>query len=272
MAAIGQSRPAAPSSNIRTPLFIAGVALALLAFLLMLAFGLLFAKGGQNANPVQVVVASRDIDPREAISPDLVTVATLPSNAIPPHAFLRIPDLNGFSARVQIYKGQVVTANLVASNPDQLVSGDASTYLPIPAGYVAITLPSGEQQAVAGFIAQGDYINVIVEVSTDKFSKANPRSVTRTVFTNVHVIRVGPQSVVPRQGVAQGLSSSITVVMTLCDAQYMNWFLINASVKYALIPYKDYLQSAADPACTTTSQPAVVGPSAVNARWHFMDG
>lgn len=256
----------------RTPLFIVGIGLALLAFLLMLAFGLLFARGPQGGNPVQVVVASRDLDPREAISPDLVTTASMPSTAVPPHAVLRIADLTGFSARVQIYKGQVITANMVAANPDQLVSGDASSYLPIPAGYVAITLPSAEQQAVAGFIAQGDYINVIVEVNTEKFSKANPRSVTRTVFTNLHVIRVGPQSVVARQGAPQGVTSSITVVMTLCDAQYMTWFLDNASVKYTLIPYKDYAQAPADPTCATTSQPAVVGPASVNGRWHFLDG
>ena len=39
MAAIGQTRPAR-TTNIRTPLFILGVGLALLAFLVMFAFGM----------------------------------------------------------------------------------------------------------------------------------------------------------------------------------------------------------------------------------------
>jgi len=267
MAAISQTRPAR-TTNVRTPLFILGVGLALLAFLVMFAFGILFANRSQTGSQVRVVVAAQDIDAREPITPDMLTTAAIPSTAVPPHSFLRAGDLTGSSALVAIYKGQPITANVVASNPDQITP---SSFLPIPQGYVALTLPTSEQQGVAGFIAQGDYIDVIATVNTQLFSTVNPRQVTRTVFTSVYIIRVGPQSVVPRQGQGQGLSSSVTVLMSLCDAQYMDWLLSNASLKYALLSYHDYAKEQAPPdsACPSTTAPGLIGPAQVQGRWGF---
>src|SRR5207253_4296316 len=236
MAAIGQTRPA-PTTNIRTPLFMLGVGLALVAFLVMFAFGIIFANRSQTGSQVRVVVAAQDIDARELITPDMLTTAAIPSTAVPPHSFLRAADLTGFSALVEIYHGQPITGNVVASNPDQITP---SSFLPIPQGYIALTLPTSEQQGVAGFIAQGDYIDVIATLNTQLFSPVNPRQVTRTVFTSVYVLRVGPQSVVPRQGQAQGLTSSITIIMSLCDLQYMNWLVTNGTLRYALLSYHDY--------------------------------
>ena len=192
---------------------------------------------------------------------------------MPPNAFLHVSQLTGYSAIVQIYKGQAISDNLVAANDDLLTAG-ASAYLPIPDGYVAATLPTSEQQGVAGFISQGDYINVIAVANTALFSPRNPRSVSRTVFSSIHVIRVGPQSLVQKQGQVQGLSSSITVVMTQCDWNYMEWLLINATLKYTLLAYHDYNTTPPQPdaSCPSTSASVIVGPGLVDARWHFLEG
>ena len=109
---------------------------------------------------------------------------------------------------------------------------------------------------------------MIATVNTQLFLSANPRQVTRTVFTSVYVIRVGPQSTVPRQGQAQGLSSSITVLMSLCDAQYMDWLLSNTTLKYALLSFHDYTKQQAPPdaACPSTTAPGLIGPAQVQGR------
>jgi len=138
-----------------------------------------------------------------------------------------------------------------------------------------MTMPTDEQEGVAGYIAQGDYINVIAAVNTDLFSKVNPRTVIKTVFTDVYVIRVGPQTAVPKQGQPQGLASSLTVVMSTCDAQYMEWLLVNATVRYTLLSNHNYGNdplAKPDPSCPPTSEPPVVGPAAVDARWGFLKG
>ena len=248
-------------------MFLAGVALALVAFIAMLVIGAALSNrstGGQSP----VVVAAEDIPARAPITAGMLSVAQLPASAVPPKAFSRPADLSGYSALVGILKGQALTANLVTNSPDQLGAATAA-YLPIPEGSIALTLPTNEQQGVAGYVAQGDYIDVIATVNTGLITPVNPRMVTRTVFNNVLVIRVGPPSVTPKQGQVQGLASSITVVMSLCDAQYMEWLIVNASLKYALLSYHDYSTTpTAQPAsCPPTTQPRAVGPAQVDARW-----
>ena len=271
MATIGQARPGS-TTIVRTPLFVLGVALALLAFLAMFAFGLLFSRGVSSASDVRAVAAVRDIQPREPITPDMLTFGSIAS-AGAQNAFLKLTDLNGFAAVVPIYKGEVITRNLVSSNPDD-ITGAVSSYLPIPAGYVAMTLPTSEQQGVAGYVAQGDYIDILATLNTNLFLKGNERQVTRTVFTNVHVIRVGPASTLPKQGQPQGVSSSLTVTLSLCDAQYLSWLITNATLKYTLLSFHDYSATApsADPGCPATSAPNVIGPALVDSRWAFTRG
>lgn len=252
-------------------MFIVGVALALIAFLAMFAFGILFARGSQGTSQVTVVVASQDIQPRQPITLDLVTTTSLASNAVPPRAITRLTDVTSYFAQVTIYKGEVISANLVASNPDAITAGTYSAYLPIPTGYVAVAIPSAEQQAVAGFIAQGDYINVIATADLSEFASNRHGSVTMTVFTDVLVIRVGAQSAAPGAGQAQGVSSSLTVLMTQCDANFITWLLANSTLKYELLSSKDYQTSppAANQACPGTKAAHGVTAAAVDARWSF---
>lgn len=282
MAAVGQLRPAPPSApnppaaaNVRTPIFLVGVALALIAFVAMLTFGIVLARGSSAGKDVPVVIASQDIGAREPILPDMVQVSSIPQTALPPHAIVRVSDLAGSAALVPIYKGEAITDNIVSSSPDQL-SLITSAFLPIPAGYVAITIPTSELQGVGGYPAQGDYINIVATVNTQVFQPGDPhpRLVTETVFTSVKIIRVGPLTEAPKEGQAQGVVGSLTVLMSLCDAQYMAWFKQNATLAYVLLSYKDYQPSvpAANPECPATVAPGVVGPKAVDARWKFTQG
>src|SRR5260370_13749053 len=94
------------------------------------------------------------------------------------------------------------------------------------------------------------------------FSPLNPHMATKTVFTNLHVIRVGPASASPKEGQSIGVASSITVVLTQCDSQYLDWLVANVTLKYVLLAFQDYDPKPAspDPSCPLTSAPAVVVP------------
>jgi pilus assembly protein CpaB len=266
--------PDRPRSRVRTPLFLLGVGLALLAFIAMFSFGIIFANRSLPGNQVSVVVAAEDIQPREAITATMVTVTQMPAAALPPHALVRVADVRGTSALVAIYKGEPLTPNLVSSNPDQLATSGLA-YLPIPDGYVAITLPTGELQGVAGYVAPGDYINIIATANSDLFFSKPSRLTSKTVFTDLRVIRVGPPSAGPKQGQTFGVVGSLTVVLSQCDAQYLEWLLSNVTLKYVLLSYKNYESDSLafpDPGCPATKAPPVVGPAAVDARWGFTKG
>ena len=67
----------------------------------------------------------------------------MPASAAQPRYFTQPAQLAGAYALVDIAKGQSLTANLVATNPDLIPAGTPS-YLPIPKGFIAMTLPTGE--------------------------------------------------------------------------------------------------------------------------------
>ena len=218
----------------------------LLALLVIAAFVLVALNAGNaSSSPtMSVVVATKDLQPRLPITADSVAMATISVPASYPKVyFSRIQDVQGTVPLVAIASGQAVTVNEVAK-PSQAL-GAQSEYLPIPKGYVAITIPTSEQQGVANFIQQDDYISVIATVS------AAGKVASKTIFTNLHVIRVGTQG----SGTASNSSaSSLTVVVTECEAEVITWFLTYAALKYSLESYKDYLQSGVetpDPKCPT---------------------
>jgi Flp pilus assembly protein CpaB len=229
----------------RRPFTLLGI---LLALLVIAAFVLVALNAGNASNSptLSVVVAAKDLQPRTAITADSLQMQTISVPASYPKVyFSRLQEVQGTIPLVAIAAGQAITSNEVAK-PSQAL-GSQSEFLPIPQGYVAITIPTSEQQGVADFIQRDDYISVIATVST------GGKVATKTVFTNLHVIRVGTQA-----SATSGSSnaSSLTVVVTECQAEVITWFLTYAALKYSLESFHDYLHTGTetpDPKCPTVA-------------------
>ena len=244
-----------------------GTVLAVVAFLA--AAGLASAPFLFPASPLgtKVVVAKTNIAARTRITQaDLEMSAISP---VPPQAFTSIAAVVGKGARVDIPAGEAVTANLIAAAPD-LVSSSDVTYLPIPQGYVAVAIPTSEQAGVAGYVQVGDRISILASVNTQVFGSGQAVLSVRTVFRDLMVLRVGPVATT-QGGSASQVSTSLTVLMTACDSEYMFWLLNNATLKYELESYRDYgaTPTQPDPACQSVLAAKGVGPVEVNKRWSF---
>jgi len=213
----------------------------------------------------RVVVASHDIKARTVITASDLTLASF--NPAPPQAFTAVKDVAGRGARVDILSGQPVSANLVAPSGDLLSSSDVA-YLPIPRGWVAVTVPTGEQVGVGGYVQVGDRITILGTINTSAFGQSPGRNVVLTVFRDVDVLRVGPANGGSTTGV---VTSSLTVLMTGCDSEFLFWLLNNASLKYELESYTDYqgLPTQPDSKCPSVSSATGVGPKDIDNRWHF---
>jgi pilus assembly protein CpaB len=244
---------------------VVGAILAVLAFGTAAAVASLPLLGGSSTG-TKVVVARNAIAARTRIqSSDLELKAISPT---PPESFTDLATVAGKGARVDIPAGSPVTANLITQTPDQLSNSD-NTFLPIPSGYVAVTVPTSEQVGVAGYVNVGDRINVLATISTSAFGASRSVPVVRTVFKDLNVIRVGPATTA-QAGSAQ-LTSSLTVLVTTCDAEYLYWLLNNAILKYELESFIDYgaTPTQPDPACQSIASAGGVGPLEVDKKWHF---
>ncbi len=215
-----------------------------------------------------VVVASHDIKARTLIqASDLALAKVQPE---PPLAFTALKDVIGKSARVDIPGNSPVTANVVASSSDLVSSSDVA-YLPIPKGWIAVTIPTSEQIGVGGYVQVGDHITMLATINTSTFGQNPGIAVVRTVFRDVDVLRVGPPTASGSSIPATAVTSSLTVLMTACDSEYLFWLLNNATMKYELQSYNDYgnLPTSPDSKCPNVSAPTGVGPRDIDSRWHF---
>lgn len=241
---------------------IGGAALAVAAFVAaagVASFPYLFP----SQTGTSVVVARNGIPARTKIASGDLMLKVI--NPTPPDSFTNINDVAGKGARVDIPAGAAVTSNLVASSSDLLSSTDI-TYLPIPSGYLALTIPTSEQLGVGGYVQAGDRIQMLASINTSTFG-SNPGVVAvRTVFKDVYVIRVGP---VNSEAVGPAITSSLTVVVTACDAEYLDWLLSNAELKYELESYKDYGATPSGSDNTCKPGPTGVGPKEIDKRWSF---
>ena len=268
-----------------------GLILALVAAAGVYFLGSLGGGGAIGGGPTQtVVVAKGPIALRHTITKDDLDILKNVSTNVT-NVYTNVNDVIGLIAQIQITKGNVITKDMLGKDIGLISAGSAPAYLPLASGYVALTIPTSEQTGVAGHITLGDYITVVASGKTTDFpaKKAAPTTgtpgspnVSKTVFTNVRIIGLGPATanIQPASGAATvggsapvgGVTSSLTVEMTQCDAEYLTWFLSTMQVKYTLESFADYLAqppSAPDPTCQTVDAAHGVTVKQVDARYHF---
>jgi Flp pilus assembly protein CpaB len=238
----------------RRPFTLLGV---LLAILVIVAF-VLVALNASTANAISqqtVVVAKVALKPRVPISAADLTTQRIPTGEWAEY-FTSPGQVQGMVPLVAIAEGSVITSNEVAKAGEAL--GPNSEYLAIPQGYVALTIPTSEQQGVGNYIQPGDYISVIATVSTAG------KVASKTIFTQLHVIKVGTQ-----EASSGSAASSLTLVVTQCEAEILTWFLSYAALKYTLESYKDYSpgEQAPDPKCPSVKDAQGVTLKTIQAAY-----
>jgi Flp pilus assembly protein CpaB len=246
----------------RRSLFMAGVLLAIGAFVVTFLLGsFMVLRSQQIIGGVSVVVASRDIQAREALNSGSVQIVSYPSNLVPNGAMTGIAQANGKFAVRAIGKGEVFTPAMVSAQPVD-ANGAVQAFLPIPEGSVAFTIPTSELRGVGGYVAPGDYLDVIATVNSGMFGAKTPKLVTKTIITNLYVLRVGPQNPAG-QSAATGVVSSLTVIINSCDAEMWSWMLAisatgdgSITLRYVLRSFQDYPKTSPSPGAGVSASPA----------------
>jgi Flp pilus assembly protein CpaB len=245
-------------------------------------YGTLFGGGGGGvlSGGTSVVVAAQAIPVRHQITDADLTTTKISGTLT--NTYTQTKDVKGLIAELQISKGSLITSDMLARDVGLIPAGSAPAYLPLASGYVAMTIPTGEQQGVAGHITLGDYITVIASANV-VIPPAPAKIVSKTVFTNIHIIGLGPAvaNVQPAsgaaapggtQGTTSGLTSSLTIEVTQCDAEFMTWFLQNMTIRYTLESFNDYLKqppTTADPTCQTIKDAHGVSFKQVDDKFGF---
>ena len=283
--------PARPRPGGGRLFIIVGLLLAVLAGGGVFLLGSLGGGGGGLAggSRITVVVAATQIPLRAPIKSEDLTTEDVSGVFV--NTYSKVSDVVNLIAQVNISKGTVITSDMLVKDAGLITTSNAPAYLPLASGYVAMAIPTSEQVGVAGHITIGDYITVIASASRQLFSKTGqqqgpPQQVIRTVFTNVRVIQVGPAQINVQpaggssaantnQGQVGGVTSSLTIEVTQCDAEFIVWFLANSvTLKYTLESFHDYQPppTGPDPACLNVNSSKGVGAADVDKRFNFSTG
>ena len=164
----------------------------------------------------------------------MVTIVQFSSEQAPPFAYRTKEVVVGKFAAIPIHKDSAIIDYDLVSDPSG-VQPAKQAFLPIPKGMVAMQIPTGELVGIGGNIQPDDRIDVIVSYNPNP-ADTRQKTKTQTTFTNLQIIRVGPAGGTN----ARGITSSLTVIVTLQQAQELKWLLDNTNYKYVLRSVQDY--------------------------------
>jgi pilus assembly protein CpaB len=179
---------------------VAGVAAVLLA-----SRWLGLQTGGERST---VLVARSDLDLGQAITAEMLQPVAWPAGAQPVGSFNDVKLLQGRVVRASIYKGEPVLEPKLA--PEGTKAGLDSI---IKAGHRAITVKVNEVVGVAGFLAPGSYVDLLVNIKDDR-----DRAISRVVLERIMVLAVAQEARRPDETKAR-VVNAVTLEMTPGQAE-----------------------------------------------------
>jgi pilus assembly protein CpaB len=162
-----------------------GIFLAVAAFIGIVVI-LQGGGGGGSSTPAvatttKIVVAQADIPLGSKITADMVTTKEVDIPA-PANTYGDPSYVIGQTARASVLSGQAITGDTI--NP----SGTGVTTIEVPPGKVAIAVQVDQVSGVGTVIRAGDYIDMVVAITGDKFPVVtlNPTDKSVTVVSGIN--------------------------------------------------------------------------------------
>src|SRR6202140_1924928 len=216
-------------------LMIGVLALALGAFVSLLVYKNLRGKGPSNDEAgAEGAVAADDIQVGARIEEHDVRLVQFPASAVPTGAYSKRSQVLGRGVIIPIAKGEFIL-------PSKLAPENAGSGLPslIPPGMRAVSVRVNEVVSVAGFVAPGTRVDVLLTGTPNGSSEPQ----TTTVLQNVAVIASGHTLERNASGEAQS-TPVITLLASPEDAERLTLASSEGKIQLSL---RNPLDTHADP-------------------------
>lgn len=150
-----------------------------------------------------VLVATTDLELGQAITAQMLQPVAWPAAALPDGAFNDVKKLEGRVVRTSIYKGEPVLEPKLA--PEGTKAGLDSVIKP---GHRAITVKVNEVVGVAGFLAPGSFVDLLVNIKDDR-----DKEISRVVLERIMVLAVAQEARRPEETKAR-VVNAVTLEVT----------------------------------------------------------
>lgn len=172
-----------------------------------------------------IVVAVNSIPAHVKITTEMVTLKSIPAEAVHPESFNSLDQVIGATTKSDVINGEQILAGRIVVD-----GGAASLSYRIPENMRAIAIPMGEVPGVAGFIMPGDRIDILVSY-TD--TAINPVATVYTQFQNIEVLEKGPYTT-NIEDKQMGVASSITLLVTPSQAEVLAYANLSGTMHFTL--------------------------------------
>ncbi len=207
-------------------------------------------------NTLDVVIAVRDLRVGDPISEkDVVVRAMTPGMAPAEGTFSTLGDVVGRTPRERVLANEPVREERIA-RPDQGIGLNAI----VTPGKRAMTVATSPEDAVAGLLQPGNYVDIIVTIKPESPAAAESKWATDTILEALKVLAVGGAPAGPQPGEAKGgsaapkdtparkLKPSITLEVTPEEAEKLALALSQGEIYVVLRSDIDTRPKAAEPA------------------------
>lgn len=201
-----------------------------------------YIKGANKVNSepeyIKIVVASRDIMPREKITSNMIKEIKVLKES---HIINSIQDKNkiiGMYTKERIMKGEVI--------PQERLFKEGEEYLSfrIPKDRRAVSIAVDEMKGVADLIKPGDYVDVYVTVTEkkieNKYNNVVYPEMTKLLLQNILVLAIGKEQFAKDEDRKEIPDRySVTLAVSATDAEKLILGEEIGVLKLALRPLKD---------------------------------
>lgn len=207
----------------RTIVLVSALLIAALGVLLVF----LYVRGADNRADAgrkteTVLVASQTIamgtTGEQAEADSLYTSKAISVDSVAEGALTSIDDVKSLVSLTTVFPGQ----QLVRAGWGQPQS---ATSIPVPSGYLAVSIQLGDPQRVAGFLGAGSQVAIFATIPDPSAAAGNGGNVTTTLLRKVTVITVGNVDPVPEASASSSSSGDtisraiVTLALTQEQAQ-----------------------------------------------------
>ena len=208
----------------------------------------------------EVLVASTNLSPGQALSADQVRWEKWPRSTVDPSFIIHEPSIS----EEQVVKGTVVRAMILPGQPitqNAIVHGDASGFMAatLSEGMRAVSIAISTDSGAGGFILPNDRVDVIL---TRKPDGSSTRGSARTILSSIRVLAVD-QTYRQEKDARTVVGKTATVEVSPEQAEVLSGAVISGTLSLALRPLADGVASLDDPAHKKRAASTYDGPVSV---------
>ena len=220
----------------------------------------------QYQTPIEVVVASKDLQEGTTLEPSHVKMATIPERFVQPYAVRAPREVVGKVAAAPIAEGEQVLLNKLRRVEDTPSGSTLSSLM--PKGRRAVTIAVDLLTGVGGFVRPGDVVDLMWTLKLPpEAGQKDGQVITLTLFQDVPVLAIGGDMTGRRAQPAASSGESakepreftVTAALTPQEIAFLLFAREQGRIQLSLRPRLESGQVAVVPANINTLMQAALG-------------